>query len=123
MEPRPVVQGISVGPCTGSVKPHAVLSHGVGLSCAISVAVELAGRVFPPRGVPADPRLAGLGLSPPVLASLSLLSATAGYEVARDPERTVPMGARTMTEAQALGLLLVVVLFVAYGVWDLSHHR
>jgi hypothetical protein len=33
------------------------------------------------------------------------------------------MGARTMTEAQALGLLLVVLLFVAYGVWDLSHHR
>jgi len=28
-----------------------------------------------------------------------------------------------MTEAQALGLLLVVLLFVAYGVWDLSHHR
>jgi hypothetical protein len=26
-----------------------------------------------------------------------------------------------MTEAQALGLLFVVVLFVAYGVWDLSH--
>jgi hypothetical protein len=28
-----------------------------------------------------------------------------------------------MTEAQALGLLFVVVSFVAYGVWDLSHHR
>ena len=33
------------------------------------------------------------------------------------------VGARTMTEAQALGLLFVVLLFVAYGVWDLSHHR
>ena len=32
-------------------------------------------------------------------------------------------GARTMTEAQALVLLFVVLLFVGYGVWDLSHHR
>jgi TRAP-type C4-dicarboxylate transport system permease large subunit len=50
-------------------------------------------------------------------ASLSLcLSATV--------RGVLPLGARTMTEAQALALLLfVVLLFVAYGVWDLSHHR
>jgi hypothetical protein len=82
---------------------------------AIGVALEMDGRL-PPGGVPADPGLAGLGLNPPALASLPLLSARAGYEVAHDAGCTVPVGARTMTEAQALGLLLVVLLFVAYGV-------
>jgi hypothetical protein len=28
----------------------------------------------------------------------------------------------TMTEAQALGLLVVVSLFVAHGVWELTHY-
>jgi hypothetical protein len=37
---------------------------GVGLSCAISVAVELAGRVSPAEALLADPRLAGPGLNP-----------------------------------------------------------
>jgi hypothetical protein len=45
----------------------------VGLNCGISVAIEMARRRSPPRGAPADPRLAGLGLNPPVLASLFLL--------------------------------------------------
>jgi len=111
---RPVVQRTSVGPCTRSVKSRAVLSHGVGLSRDIGVAVEMAGRP-PQEGVPADPRLAGLGLKPQ--------GRRASVSVKRDRGRAVPVGARTMTEAQALGALFVVLLFVAYCVWDLSHHR
>ena len=34
-----------------------------------------------------------------------------------------PREREPMTEAHALGLLFVLLLFVAYSVWDLSHHR
>jgi hypothetical protein len=75
----------------------------------------MAGRVSP-WGVTGRPKARWPGASKlPDWRASSLLSATAG--------RTVPVGARTMSEAQALGLLFVVLLFVAYGVWDLSHHR
>jgi hypothetical protein len=45
---------------------------GVGLNRAISVALEIGWTRLTAEGVPADPRLADLGLTPLVLASLTL---------------------------------------------------
>jgi hypothetical protein len=56
----------------GNTPPHVHARAGDGLSCTIGVALSMAGRFSPRRRTGWIPRLAGLGLNLPVLASLSL---------------------------------------------------